>query len=63
MPYICTNFHEEILNGFKVIARTQSHYMKQKGIITSELKVGLKFIFSAHCLTMPYICTKFHEEN
>ena len=28
MPYICTKFHREILNGFKVIEQTQPHYMK-----------------------------------
>ena len=32
------------------------------GIIMSELKVGLRFFFSAHCLIMLYICTKFHRE-
>ena len=28
----------------------------------SELKIGLQFFFSAHCLIMTYICTKFHDE-
>ena len=34
----------------------------QRGIITSELRVGLQFFFSAHHLILLYICTKFHEE-
>ena len=57
--YICTKFHEIILNGFKVIAQTQNIARnKQWGIIMSELKVGLRFFFSEHCLIVPYICKK-----
>ena len=25
------------------------------------MKVELRFLFSAHCLMVVYICTKFHE--
>ena len=28
MLFICTKFHEDILNGFKTIEQTQPHYMK-----------------------------------
>ena len=41
MPDICTKFHEEILNGLKVIERTRNIASnKQKGISISELKIG-----------------------
>ena len=41
MPYICTKFHLEILNGFKLIKQTQNiARSKQKGIITSNWKKG-----------------------
>ena len=68
MPYICTKFHEEILHDFKVIEwKRNIAWNKQRGIFMSKLKVGLRkvglwFFFSAHCLIIPYICTKFHEE-
>lgn len=29
----------------------------------SEMKEGLQSFFSAHCLIMPYICIKFHEDT
>ena len=62
MPYICTKFHEESLNGFKVIELTWNIAKnKQRDKITSEQKVGLWFFFSAYHLIMPYICTKFHK--
>ena len=42
MPYIFRKFHDEILNGFNVTERTQiTAGNKQRGIMTSELKVGL----------------------
>ena len=53
------------LNSFKVIEQTQNiAWNKQRCIhvIMSELKVELRLFFSVHCLIMPYICTKFHEE-
>ena len=46
MPYICTKFHEEILNGFKVIERIQPHCMKEtKGhnYIKTESRVMVIF--------------------
>ena len=63
MPCICTKFHEEILNGLKIIKRTRNIARhKQRGIKTSDLKVGLWFFFSAHRLIVHCIFTKFHEE-
>ena len=32
---------------------------KQRGIIMSELKEGLRFFFIAHCLIIHYLCAKF----
>ena len=62
MPY--TEFLAEIFSGFKVIEWTRKiAWNKQKGIITSELKLKLQFFFSAHHLIMPYISTKFYEET
>ena len=38
MLYICANFHEIILNGIKVIERTQFQYGKlQRGIIPQKM--------------------------
>ena len=49
--YICTKFHENILDGIKIIELTRFSYQKfQRGIIPS-----------AHCLMVIYICTKIHE--
>ena len=63
IPYICTKFHEEILNRFNRIERTRNIAgNKQRGILTSEPKEGLRFFYSAHHLIMPYIYTKFYEE-
>ena len=63
MSFICTQFNEEIQTVFEVIERTQNHIQnRQRGFITSELKIGLRFIFCAYCLIIPYICIQFHEE-
>ena len=60
--YICTKFHENILDGIKVIKQTRLSLEKfQMGIISQKLKVELQFLFSAHCLILVYFCTQFHE--
>ena len=49
MLYICAKFHIIILNGIKVIERTQFLYGKlQRGIIPPENKGGV---------TIVYLCT------
>ena len=50
--YICTKFHENILNGIKVRADM---------IFMGKISKGHNSISSAHHLMMVYICTKFHE--
>ena len=67
MLYIYTNFHEEILNGFRDMERTQSLYeitirKIQRGVILLKVKVGLWSFFSAHRLMVLYNYTNFHEE-
>ena len=64
MLYVCTKFHEEILNGFNVyrVRKQTVAGNKQRSILTSALKVRLRFFYSAHCLIMPFICAKFYGE-
>ena len=58
--YICTKFHENILNSFKVIEKTQFHSQKlQMGIISKNMYMELHFLSSAYHLMMLYSCTKF----
>ena len=57
MVCICTKFHENILDGIKVIQRTRF----SKGHKSVKMSMECRFLFSAHCLMMVYICTKFHE--
>ena len=60
--YICTKFHENILHNIKVIEQTRFPLEKfQRGIISQKLMVELKLLFSAHCLTLVYFFTRFHE--
>ena len=55
---ICTKFHENILEGIKVIEQTRfSLEIFQRGIISQKLLVELQFLFSAHCLILVYFCT------
>ena len=62
LVYICTKFHENILDGIKVIERTRFSKEKfQRGIIPEKMKVELQFLFSAHRLKVVYIGIKFHE--
>ena len=58
MVYSCTMFHENILNGIKVIVRTLLSWEKFQ---SSIFPVELRFFSSAHRLMMVYICTKFNE--
>ena len=61
--YICTKFHEHILDNMKVIQRTRlSPIGKISKGHNSVLNVGgVSVLFCAHRLTAVYICTKFHE--
>ena len=60
--YICTKFHENILDLIKVIEQTRfSLEIFQLGIISQKLKVKLQFLFSAHCLILVYFSTLFQE--
>ena len=64
MLYICTKFHENILNGIKVIQQTRfSLEILQRGIISQKLEMELQFLFSTHCLILVYFCTQFHENT
>ena len=62
MLYICAKFREIILNGIKVIERTQFLYGKlQRGIIPQKNVGGVTVLISARHLAMLYISTKFCE--
>ena len=62
MLYNSTKFYEIILNGIKVIQRTQFLYWKlQRGIIPQKMWVEWWFLISARRLVMLYISTKFCE--
>ena len=57
MLYIRTKFHENILDGIKVIQWTQFSCEKvQLGAILKKCRWSFDSLFSAH-----RICTKFHE--
>ena len=63
MVYTSTTFHENILDGIKVIERLRFSYEKNnsKGRNSVKHVGGGTFLFSAHRLMMVYICTNFHE--
>ena len=62
MLYICAKFHEIILNGIKVIERTQILYGKlQRGIILPKMQVERPLLISACHLVMLYISSKLCE--
>ena len=55
-------FHENILDGIKVIEWTQFSYEKfQRGHKSVKILVELRFLFSVYRLIMINICTNFHE--
>ena len=58
---ICTKFHDNILDGIKVIERTRFSTKKSKGHNSIKCRWSYVFFFSAHHLIMVFICTKFHE--
>ena len=59
---ICTKFHENILDGIKVLELTRfSLEIFQRVIISQILLVEQQFLCSAHCLILVYFCTQFHE--
>ena len=53
MVYICTKFHENILDGIKVTEQT--HF--SKGHNSLKNVGGVTVLFSAHHLMVVYICT------
>ena len=57
MLYISMKFHENILNGFHEITIVKF----KRGLITKMYRQELRFLCSAHHLTMLYISMKFHE--
>ena len=64
MFYICTKFHDNIIDGIKDIEqKTFSLEIFQRGIISQKLYVEVQFLFSfsAHCLILVYFCIQFHE--
>ena len=53
--YICTKFHENILDGIKVIDRTWFSWVKvSKGRDSLKNVGGIMFFFFAHCLMVVY---------
>ena len=62
MLYICKKFRVNIWNGFKVIkSKYNFHINNCKGTVFGKKYMELQFLFSANCLVMFYICTKFCE--
>ena len=63
MLYICTMFRDNISKGFKVFEQTRfiSKLKFSKGNYFIKMLVELLFLFSAHCLIVLYISTKFNE--
>ena len=63
--YICVKFHENTSNRFQLTERrTQVHgrngYVQCSKAITPKVgKPDLRFMCSAHCLILLYICVKF----
>ena len=59
--YICTKFHENILDGIVVIERQLFHGKIFKGAKLCEKCECVTDLFSAHRLMVVYISTKFHK--
>ena len=62
MAYICTQFHENILDGVKVMDWTRFSKEKNQKGHNSVTNVGRVLVFVL-CTSSDdfYICTKFHE--
>ena len=63
---IYIKFHEGILNGFWVTERTQPYrkiycFQFQRAVTPKIHNLELRFLRSALCLMLLYICVKFHE--
>ena len=63
---ICMKFHEGILNGFWVTERTwpyrKIYYFQFQRAVTPKIRnPELRFLRSARCVMLLYICVKFHE--
>ena len=59
--YICTNFHENILDVIKVTELARFSNTFSKGHNSVKRCRCLQLIFSAHPFIMVYTCTKIHE--
>ena len=64
--YICVKFCENITNGIRVMEQTRVHgricYVQcSKGYNSKRRKAELRFMCSACCLMVLYICVKFRE--
>ena len=65
MLYICVKLHENITNGIRVMERNE--YMVEmamfnvRRVITPKVdKSELRFMCSAHCLMVLYVCVKLN---
>ena len=62
MFYISMKFHENILNGFQIIEKTQNYHCRiSKGNKSKMYRQELWFLCSLPRLVMLYISMKFHE--
>ena len=61
MLNICTLFHKNVLNNFKVIEQTQFPCLLLQRGITMYNVCGAAISFSANRLMVLYMCTKFCE--
>ena len=67
--YICEKFHQNIWNGFQLTQRTRVHsrngyfqyLLCSKGRNSKSRLTSVTFLCSTHCLTVLYICEKFHQ--
>ena len=60
MLYISMKFHENVVNGFKVIERTRKdHFKFRRGITLKIYRQELRFLWSARRLMMLCISMKF----
>ena len=58
---VCVKFHENMSSSFKVMERTRKMVNTQRAITPKLGKPELRFMCSASCLMVFYVCVKFHE--
>ena len=59
MVYICTKFHEYILDGIKIIERSLFSYEK----FQIKNVHGVSVLVLCTSPDVVYVCTKFHENS